>query len=55
MNTARNYLIYYPLRKKLFYLLMMLVMALLETAGLVSILPFLTILANQELIETNKF
>ena len=30
-------------------------MAILETAGVVSILPFLTILSNPELIETNKF
>ena len=43
-------------KKKAFLLiLMILIMAILETAGVVSILPFLTILSNPELIETNKF
>ena len=58
MNTALklfNLLSSQEKKKTILLILMMLVMALLETAGLVSILPFLTILANQELIETNKF
>ncbi len=42
-------------RNALLLLFMILIMAFLETAGLVSILPFLTILSNPDLIETNYF
>ena len=34
---------------------MILTMALLEMLGLVSILPFMAMLSNPEIIETNKF
>lgn len=44
-----------PEKKKSFLLLLMIVlMGFLDTAGLVSILPFLTILSNPDLIETNN-
>ena len=36
-------------------LIMILTMALLEMLGLVSILPFMAMLSNPEIIETNKF
>ncbi len=41
-------------RKKVFYLLCMIItMALLETLGVASILPFIAVLTNPELIQTN--
>ena len=41
-------------RNKVFYLLLMIIiMALLETLGVASILPFIAVLTNPELIQTN--
>ena len=41
-------------RKRLILLLaMMIVMAVLEMIGVVSIMPFMAVLANSEIIETN--
>ena len=34
---------------------MILVMAILETLGLISILPFMAVLANPEIVETNNY
>ena len=43
-------------RKRLMLLLrMMIVMAILEMLGVVSIMPFLAVLANSEIIETNIY
>ena len=43
-------------RKRLILLLaMMIVMAVLEMIGVVSIMPFMAVLANSEIIETNTF
>ena len=42
-------------RKKLFFLLLMvIIMALLEAIGIASIMPFITVVANPNLIETNS-
>lgn len=40
-------------RQAVFLLLMILIMALLDTIGVASILPFMAVLANPEIIETN--
>ena len=43
-------------RKRLMLLLgMMIVMAILEMLGVVSIMPFMAVLANSEIIETNIY
>lgn len=46
-----------PLERKQFYwlLLAILIMGLLEITGIVSIMPFMGVIANPEIIETNKF
>ena len=46
-----------PLEKRRAFLLflMILVMALLDMIGVASILPFMTVLVNPEIIETNMF
>jgi ATP-binding cassette, subfamily B, bacterial PglK len=46
-----------PSERKQFYLLLslILIMALLDVIGIASILPFMSLLTNQELIETNIF
>ena len=41
-------------RKSYFLLILILIMAFLETLGVASILPFMSILTNPELLETNK-
>ena len=38
----------------IFLLIMTLIMALLDMAGVASVMPFLTVLSNPELIETNS-
>ena len=43
-------------RKRLFLLaFMILIMALLEMVGVASIMPLISVLVNQEVIETNNF
>lgn len=43
-------------RKQAYWLLLaILIMGLLETTGIASIMPFMAVLANPEIIETNKF
>lgn len=43
-------------RRQVYWLLLaILVMGLLETTGIASIMPFMAVLANPEVIETNKF
>ena len=42
-------------KKAVILLFMILIMAFLEMLGLVSILPFMAMLSNPEVIETNKF
>ncbi|MDC1006917.1 ABC transporter ATP-binding protein [Candidatus Pelagibacter sp.] len=46
-----------PSERKQFYLLLLLIliMALLDVLGIASILPFMSLLTNQELLETNIF
>ena len=46
-----------PSERKQFYLLLslILIMALLDALGIASILPFMSLLTNQELLETNTF
>ena len=46
-----------PNERKKAYLLLILILftALLDMLGVASILPFITVLSNPELIETNKF
>ena len=56
MQTLKKfiYLLSYRERKRLFLLLaMILIMALLDMIGVVSILPFMAVLINPSLIETN--
>ena len=48
------YLLSYKERKKAYLLLVMiLIMALLDMLGVASIMPFIAVLSNPELIETN--
>lgn len=41
-------------RQALYLLIMILIMALLDTVGIVSILPFMAVLTNPDLVETNS-
>ena len=41
-------------KKAILLLMMILVMALLDTVGVASILPFIAVLSNPEIVETNK-
>ncbi len=41
-------------KKAILLLMMILVMAILDTAGVASILPFIAVLSNPEIVETNK-
>ena len=36
-------------------MIMILIMAILETLGLISILPFMAVLSNPEIVETNSY
>jgi hypothetical protein len=42
-------------RKLLFVLALVMIMALIEAAGVVSIMPFLAVLSNPSVIEDNIF
>ena len=42
------------LKKLCFLLIMILIMALLEMIGVASVLPFMAILANPDIVETNN-
>ena len=56
MGNFRKVLIFFQVVSeiKFFYLLLMIIiMALLETLGVASILPFIAVLTNPELIRTN--
>jgi ABC-type multidrug transport system fused ATPase/permease subunit len=56
-NLRKIFSLITPQEKKQAYwlLLAILIMGLLETTGIASIMPFMAVLANPEIIETNKF
>ena len=43
------------LKRALLLLIMTLIMAIIDMIGVASILPFIAVLTNSEIIETNKF
>ena len=45
-----------PERRRVFYLLVMIIfMAFLDAIGVASIMPFIAVLTNPDLVETNNF
>jgi ABC-type bacteriocin/lantibiotic exporter with double-glycine peptidase domain len=57
MQTIKNFLYlftYHEIKRVALLMIMILIMALLETVGVLSILPFIAVLSNPNLIQTNS-